>query len=251
MTIQSTMRSKHGACHCTIIDDLVITWKPLSIGDFFRFEDEFKSGRIAPSVIEDEIFRLCVTDREYVKDLDHLPAGTIDIVVQNILTYSGPGTIDEFNTFLDYNRELVQTPIHYLAPLILRAFPSYKLEDIYAMPYELFMLRLAQAEMFLLPMKIITEPILLTDGKPKKKKEKLSTETLRSIIEEQNKPKKVPSPIFDKGKVKVHKDLDSQRVQTEQAVGSQEENLERAKMIAEAANIYKETLSKLDHYKKK
>ena len=47
--------------------------------------------------------------------------------------------------------------------MIATAF-SYKLEDIYAMDYETFLFRLAQAEAKLLTMGVIKEPFVINDG---------------------------------------------------------------------------------------
>jgi hypothetical protein len=250
----STLRSQQGKGYCTsVTGDLTIRWKPLSIEEFFHYDDAFRSGVIAPAVLEDEIFCSCVVDQEYVRDIDWLPAGTVDLVVQNILSFSGPASIDEFNDFLEVNRSLVNTPLHQMAPLILRAFPSYKLEDVYAMPYETFMFRLAQAEAFLLRLGIIQEPLsLVSDKKPKKRQ--LSPEQLKQIWDQQNtKPEKFSKEtgIFQKGKAVRMKNLDNERVTAEQAVGSEEDNDLRAKMISEAANVYKDSLSKLEFYQKK
>lgn len=245
-----SLRSEKGEGYYTIIDDnIVIPWKPLSIGDFFRYED--LAGTVAPSVLQDEIFCKCVTDKELVKDLNFLPAGTVDIVVQNILSCSGPGSIDEFNSFLDQNRQLAQIPIHFLIPLVLRAFPSYKLEEIYAMPYELFMLRLAQAEFLLMRMGVITEPVMLTDAANKPKKKGLSPEDMKRVKEKWESQNKLESPIFEGSKLKVRKGMDDERLRDEQAVGTEEDNQLRAQMVKEAAMIYSKPLAKLKDIKSK
>ncbi len=235
----SSFRNKNGEGYYTVVsDDLVIRWKPLSIEQFFLYDDLIKKNYFSFTVLEDEIFRQCVLDKEVVKDLDYLPAGIVSLVVHNILFYSGPSSIDDFNDLLEANRSVASSPLHQLAPLILRAFPSYKLEDIYTLPYEVFMLRLAQAEQLLIKLGVITEPLSLEKPKPKKQKPNLSPDQLKSIWEKQ----KVPV-----------KNLDEERIAIENASGSfeAEDPAERSRMIQESARIYKENLSKMEFYKKK
>lgn len=240
----SSLRARLGPGHYTILDDLIISWNPLSIADFFIYEEAFRAGWIASSVLEDEIFRKCVSDKEFVRNLDYLPAGTVSTVVQNILLYSGPASIDEFNDLLEHNRNLASTPVHQMAPLIVRAFPSYTLEAVYSMPYEQFIFRLAQAEQFLLKLGIIEDPISLVVPKQQKSKPKISPQELKTFWDERNNPKKVS--ILDK----KHKNLEEERIAVERIVNTEDETALRATMIAEAANIYKDTLSKMDHYQK-
>lgn len=244
----NTLRSEHGDGYYTIIsDDIIIPWKPLSIGEFIKYETLFNEGVVNTSVLEDEVFRKCVTDPNYVRDINFLNAGIIGIVVQNIFSYSGPSSIDDFNNTLNINRQISDIPFHFMAPLVVRAFPSYKLEDVYAMPYEVFMLRLAQAESLLMRFGVIKDHLVLKDNEPPKKKPKLSQEDLRTVKEK-----------WEKGQIPVQKNLDDIRMKDEQASGmhvigdeSELEKIERARMIKEAQAMYKDIIPKLPHYKEK
>lgn len=229
----NTLRSEQGEGYYTVInDDIIIPWKPLSIGDFIKYEILFQEGSVIQSVLEDEIFHKCVTDNNYIKDINFLPAGIISIVVQNIFEYSGPPSTDVFNNYLDINRELASTSFHSMVPIIVRAFPAYKLEEIYEMPYEIFMLRLAQAESLLLRFGVIKDPLYLKDPneQPKKKQSKISTEDMRNIKARWENEKQ---------------NLDVERIGLERAAGTEDESAERARMIKEAALIYKDKLSKV------
>lgn len=232
-----TLRAKYGEGYCTVInEDTIIPWKPLSIGDYYKYDLLRRQDNVNSSILEDEIFTKCVIDKNYIKDLDWLPAGIVNIVVQNILMYSGPGSIDEFNTYLDHNRQLANSYLHNLVPYIIRAFPCYTLEDVYEMPYDICMLRLAQAESFLLKIGVLKEPFYLTDEQaPKPKKSKISAEDMKHIKDQWEGQRK---------------NLDKERIAAEQAMGSEDESGERARMIKEAAAIYKDKIEKLPHYKK-
>lgn len=233
-----SLRSKYGSGYCTVFDDdIIIHWTPLSIGDFIKYELLFKSNSLPIAIIEDEIFKKCVKDKEYIKDINFLPAGLISTVAQNIYDYSGPATIQEFNDFLDYNREQSDIPFHQMVTWIVRAFPSYKLEDIYSLEYETFMLRLAQAESLLMRLGIIKEPIYMQqpEEKPKAKPSKVGPEDMKRIKEHWENERK---------------NFDNERIFAESAAGSQENNDERARMVKEAALVYKDTINKLPAYAK-
>ncbi len=140
-------------------DGLVIPWRPLSIGEYFEYENKFSIGVIAPSVLEDEIFRKCVADKVIAENLDRLKAGTVTTVVANIMKESGPVSALEIEQALEVGRQRANQVIHKLVTLICRAFPGYKPDDLYALPFDVFMLRLAQAEDKLIAQGTLQEPI--------------------------------------------------------------------------------------------
>ena len=271
MLTLSGLRNRYGGNYVTVIsDDLIIPWRPLSIGQFIDYDERIKRNEIAPSVFEDEIFKSCVTNNIITDNMSSLPAGVITTVVQNIFEVSGPIGIDHFNQFLAYNRQLVSSPMHQMVGLIIRAFQAYTPEDIYNMPYEIFMLRLAHAEDILLKTQQINEPIQLLDPEEaeklnKRKGRKLATPPeLRALWEKQNtkrtepvpepkaktadapKTKTADSPIFDKaGKARKVKGLDNERMAIENSVGSAEETALRANMVAQMNQIYAPVIDKL------
>ncbi len=162
----SQYRIDHGDCFLTVLPDgTEIAWAPLSIEQFIEYDNLFLSSRYTREVIEDEIFRKCVKDRFFTLSLDEQKAGTIRTVVENILAHSGPQNPDHYNKTLAQARRIIQDPLHLSVEIISRAFPAYKLEDIYAMDYGTLMLRLAMAEDRLLRLKLIDQPIILEAAK--------------------------------------------------------------------------------------
>ncbi len=158
----SQYRLTHGETHLTVLPDgTEIPWRPLTIGEFMEYDDLMKSGQYSIPVIEDEIFKKCVTDRFYLVNIDKLSAGIVSTVVTNIMAYSGPQTIDDFNEALSTARAVIQGPLHTVVDMVCRAFPAYKPEDVYSMDYSTLMLRTAMAEQRLLLVKFITEPLHL------------------------------------------------------------------------------------------
>lgn len=169
-------RRKYGGVYATILPDgLTVPWHPLSMGDYLKFGQDYQRGIIPNSLIEDEIFRKCVTDKTIVSQMSFLKAGTITTVVSNIWQYSGPVGINEFNTDLEMARDILfnseTKAIHELVQMISMAFP-YKPEEIYAMDYETFMFRLAQSEKKLIDLKIIEQPISMDSPERDKRVQK-------------------------------------------------------------------------------
>ncbi len=267
----NTLRDRYGDTFITILQDIVVTWKPLSIGKYLYYDNLLKQSFINSAILEEEIFKLGVTDQSLILNIDNLPAGIITTVAQNIINNSGPLDLEEFNLSLQQSRLIGSNVIHKLVPLIIRAFPAYKPEDIYEMPYETFLLRLAQAEELLLTLQVITEPVYLIDenSKPEKKK-RMSPQEIREKWEAQQ-PKSKPiteptkpepkgftppeqSPIFVTPKDKKLKDLDKDRIETDRSLTSGdpvEDAVLRAKMIKSAQIIYKDVMDKMEFYKKK
>lgn len=172
-----SIRKKHGAVYVTAFEDgQLVPWHPLSIGDYIKYNRDYNRGLIPSSIIEDEIYRKCVVDPVYLSQMPFLNAGVISVVVMNIWQYSGPVGIQEFNSDLQIARNVMfgdgTRAIQELIQLITMAFP-YKPEEVEAMDYETFMLRLVQSEKKLLELGIIKESIEmkdLTEQKPGKKK---------------------------------------------------------------------------------
>ncbi len=174
MTTIHDLREQHGEVYvCETSDGLVIPWKPLSIGDFFEYERLFSIGTYSSSILEDEIFRKCVTDPALVKGIDRLKAGTVTTVVAAIMQHSGPSGPDETKQVMDISRNRAQQIHHKMVTLICQAFP-YKPDELYNLDFNTFMLRLAQAEdklistgQFKEPLRIGTVEELQEEQKPK------------------------------------------------------------------------------------
>ncbi len=251
------LRSEYGNVSVSLLNDRVIPWRLLSLGEFQYYESCLKQEKIIPEILEDEVFKKCVLDKWLVENTGYLPAGLITTVTQNIMNASGPQGLDEFNNALEEQREIANEPIHNLVGLIVAAFPAYKLEDVYAMPYDTFLLRLAQAEPVLLRMQIISEPIKLMTPEEIEKRSKKNKRRppgpapdLRAAWEKQTSKRTEPvpsppptqpvakpipprdikphpvkpgeSPIFDTatGKPKKVKGLELERLQIENNTGN-------------------------------
>ena len=188
MTIHD-LREQHGEVYvCETPDGLVIPWKPLSIGDFFEYERLFSMGMYSSSILEDEIFRKCVTDPVLVKGIDRLKAGTVTTVVAAIMQHSGPSGPDETKQVMDISRNRAQQIQHKMVTLICQAFP-YKPDELYHLDFNTFMLRLAQAEDKLISTGQFKEPLRIG--------------SVEELQEEQQKPKpRRPADRADLNKLK-------------------------------------------------
>lgn len=153
-----------GGLYLTQLEDgTEVSWKPLSIGEFIEYDKLIKSSRYPFSYIENEIFVRCVQERDLVKNIDSLPAGLVSAVVAGILLYSGPQSIDELTLALNIGRNIAAEVLHMLATYICQAFPAYKLEDVYALDYTTFMLRVAQSENKMIRTGVVSEPLTFID----------------------------------------------------------------------------------------
>jgi hypothetical protein len=185
---------------------LVVPWKPLRLQDYILYTREISQSPTNLAFLEDEVFCKSVVEQTFVRQIDFLSAGIVSTVVQNIIQHSGPNGIDAFNQDLENQRmEILEGPsavLHDLVSLITNAFP-YKPEEIYAMDYETFLLRVVQAEKKLLTAGIIKEPVHLISKDDPKKKRRVRTEIdaqqVKEAFDQQFKKKPpVPQPVVDK-----------------------------------------------------
>lgn len=193
----SDLRQIYGSVFLTEVSDgQNIPWKPLSIGEFQKYEIllQDKDPGIK-AVVEDEIFRSCVLDQVVVSNLDKQKAGTITTVVAAIMSISGPSTPEEFNNFLNYNRQIASLVINEAVISICWAFPGYTPEDVLSLDYSTFMLRLAMAEKKLMSSGIYTKPFELINTQQEQlapKKPKYDPAALAQAFKEQSKPEQKP-----------------------------------------------------------
>lgn len=156
-------RKKYGGVYYSHFPNgLLIPWKLLSVEDWIRYNRDYNRGVIPDCNLEDEIFRKCVLDDSIVRQMDYLPAGIVGIVTTNIWRLSGPINNERLNADMHSARVIVSSErtsvFHDFMKYITMAFP-YTPEQVYAMDYETFMIRFAQAERKLLALGVITEPI--------------------------------------------------------------------------------------------
>ncbi len=198
------LRETHGSVYVTETPDgLIVPWKPLSLGDYLEYDYQIKAGLIDRSVLENEIFRKCVTDPILIRNIDKQKAGTITVVATSIMANSGIDDVATFNRLFDQSRALARQPVHQLVGLICRAFPGYTPDDIYEMDFQKMVFRLAQAEDKLLTLGMLTEPIdIFVEGEEEespqpvqkkppapKKDYKIDTKKMKESYDKQQGPK--------------------------------------------------------------
>lgn len=195
------IRKLYGNTFVTAFDDgFLVPWRPLTMGDYITYSQDRERGLIPSPCLEDEIFVKCVQDQSILRQKDFLKAGIVSTVVINIWQFSGPTSIDSFNNDLETARQILNfsetKAIHQLVQIITMAFP-YKPEEVYDMPYDLFMLRLAQSESKLLQLGLfLKEPIYLAPEKPEVPEKKAAPRPkvdAKKLWDEQQQPQQKPN----------------------------------------------------------
>ena len=159
------VRHQYGDTYLTVFNDgFSVPWKPLSIGEYIHYDHQIARMVVPSACLEDEVFCKCVQDQDILESMDKLSAGIVTTVVHNIWEYSGPNTPQDLQKDFESARSTLKegraAVIHQCAYMIATGF-NYTLEQVYAMEYDTFLLRLAQAEAKMLTMKIITDPLQL------------------------------------------------------------------------------------------
>jgi hypothetical protein len=276
----STLRDRFGSVYVTAFPDgPTIPWKPLSLGDYIKFNADAARGLIPQAQIENEIFRSCVLDQVFIQQLPFLKAGIVTTVVSCIWQHSGPTSISSFNADMEMARQIIAADgtkaLHQVVQLITMAFP-YKPEEVYEMPYETLLLRAAQAETKLLETGMISQPIMMQDpavapqSRPKRRVD------AREMWEQQQAMRGEPtqqsmsrdkwwdiSPMLE-AQEGQRKNIDFQHERDEaddivldnhertapalmrKYLADSKTSADRAKMIEEAQEIYKDALDALD-----
>ena len=156
------LREKYGeGAYATVIDEhIIIPWKPLCITDFITYQNP----SIYPAAaIEDEIFRKCVLDQSWIRQIDFLPAGIVSTVAANILSVSGPDNPETIQDKLIEKRNKVNGThqiIYDFIKLITIAFP-YKPEELFTFDFDKLIEILVLAENKLLTIGFLQEPIAI------------------------------------------------------------------------------------------
>lgn len=162
-----------------------IPWRPLSMGEFIEYQDSLRAGVHPVAYLENEIFKKCVLDKAIIQGFKQLKAGIISTVVANIISESGPTTVDELNQVLNFNRNAAGKVLNDLVIFVCQAFPAYKPEDVYAMDYPTLMLRVAMSERKMLQTGFITEPLHFENPEIKQQQQ-VQTEEERIKRREEN-----------------------------------------------------------------
>jgi len=163
----SVLREKHGSVYVTELPDgRLIPWKPLTIGQYLEYDQLSKRGIYPNGYIENEIFRKCVLDGYLLSIIDQLKAGIVSTIVGQIMLASSPATTGHLQSLFEVKRLETSGIIHQIVTIILRAFPAYTPEQVYAMDYERLIERLALAEKKLLETGLLNSPLVLQTDEP-------------------------------------------------------------------------------------
>jgi hypothetical protein len=164
------LRRRHGDPFVTrFLDGTEVPWKPLSLQEFIEYDRLFSFEVYPPSQLEDEVFSKCCLDVSLVENIDELEAGIVTTTVMQIMEASGPTAGTEQ---ISYDLNIARNQAHDFfsqgVVLICQVFPGYTPEDVYALDYRTYLTRLAQAELRLLELGIMTQPLelLTVDGAP-------------------------------------------------------------------------------------
>lgn len=188
-----SLRKLYGGFFAIEFDNgIVVPWRVLTLSEYLRYSEEYYRNLYPPSVLEDEIFRLCVKDKTILDQMDFLPAGIISSVVTSIWQYSCPQSVEQLSQDLDSARSLIMDErfksLHDMVQLVFTAFPSYKLEELYDMEYGLLMKRFALAEKKLLEGGFLVEPVVFkvtkTEEEPNKRSAVIEEAHKRWLIQE-------------------------------------------------------------------
>lgn len=167
------IRLRYGSVYCTIGNhDVVVPWKPLSIGRWLQVKKDLDRQLVVSEIIENEVFKECVVDPYLVSNIDSLDAGLVEAVSVAIFLASGPKSLQDVNEQLEMKRMELSGVLHTLIDMINKAFPAIPMSDIYDMDYQTLMMRSAQAEKMLIHKGILAEPIFFSDVKLGQKEEK-------------------------------------------------------------------------------
>jgi hypothetical protein len=258
--IPSDLREQYGSVYITELPDgQLIPWHLLPLQEYINYKKDFDRGLATVPTLENEIFCKCVTDKFVVQNIDKQKAGTISSVVKEIMEQSGPVNPEAFNAHLSSARhELTVNVFNEMAILICAAFPAYKLEDVYALTYDKFILRLAQAEYHLIRTGYIKEPLqLLQPGEEvKEQKARFESSELKTIFEkqelEQQILQKIPkskqrlkddiTPKFEQKSKNGRVIISKEELRAPMASGADIEDLpwKEQQMMEDAAWIYKD-----------
>lgn len=188
MKTPADLRERYGEIFVLELPDgQQVPFKLLSLKDYFSYSKAIEADLIPKSILENEIFEKCVLDNVLINSIHNQKAGTPTVVADTILQYSVPRSIEEFQYFLNYNRNIVSNVLYQVINIICLGFSSYTPDDILNKDiYEILFL-LALAERKLLETGALSEPLDFSGGErqPKQKKPKVDISKLREEYEKQ------------------------------------------------------------------
>lgn len=244
------LRERHNSVFASVLSEHeTIPWRPLTIGEFLDIQTRFSHGAYPHAALEDEVFKRCVLSPILVENIGKLPAGTVSAVAQAILAHSGPVALQDIENRLEFCRHEASAVVHDMMALITQAFPAYTPEQVYALEYDTFMLRLAQAERKLMQIGVLQKPISFTDQQGQQKPpriEKLPPPEELERAWRQQQTEKQPSRIRSRSDQLIITDSDRQE---QLAARSGHEAMDAVLLEKQAMddvpNVYKEYLEQM------
>jgi hypothetical protein len=246
------LRERYGEVYVLILPSgQHIPCRPLSVGDYLKYDNLFREGRIPSAYLENEIFRKCVLDNSYIIRIYDLNAGIVSTVATLIMQISAPATLEGLDQHLAKARHEANATLHDLVSYVCQAFPAYKPEDLYDMPFDIFMFRVGMAERKLLNSGMVKEPLSVIDyskEQPNKRQQKPKS-PVASRLNSGSKPEKNVAKEWKQthqGQQTVIKTADMVEHQAAYAGHEKEDRiLNENNMLAETAKLYPEYLAQV------
>jgi hypothetical protein len=248
-----SLRERYGSVFVTETPDgLTVPFKLLSLKDYLEYSFLLEQSLAKTPIVEDEIFRKCVTDSVLVKNIDKQKAGTIAYVAGVVLRHSAPESLIELNQLVGHYRNLTGNVLYQVVCIITIAFPSYTPDCLLEMSADRILFLLALAERKLLEMGHLKEPLLFEAPRAKKErvKPKIDVGKLKEEFDQHkknigpaNRIKEVEvvaqSPDTGPREVVISGDEMMHALDTDPTTDSPEERI----MLQEAKELYRDYLT--------
>ena len=155
--------------YSSLDEEVVVTYRLLTWKEYTSYVELLESDALPRSIVEEQIFSSCVLDKAYAANIDSLLAGDILTLVNLVLVQSGPQTEADVADKLEEKRSKLYSLNSQIISLICMAFPGFKPEEIFAMPWDKVAEILALAESALIKSGRLEEPIQIGATATKKK----------------------------------------------------------------------------------
>lgn len=139
---------KHRIIYVTRFEWGGFIWRPLGHDEAVLYSGLFQTVPRAKAELEDEIFKDCVIDHPLPnEDFDNWQAGIVTTIAQTILFFSTVKNPKELLQRLQAARNDLQEDLfQQLYMQVMMTFPVYTMEQLKAMPVELFLEKVAMVE---------------------------------------------------------------------------------------------------------
>jgi len=148
---------KHRILYISQFEWGAFIWRPLTWDEASLYARLFDMAPKAKADLEEEIFNLCIIEHPMPEeDFWEWQAGVVTTVANQIIYFSRPQGPEDFLERLEAVKTMAQqNAFNAMYAYIIKAFPSYKIEDLQVLPLEALLERIAIAEL------VIGEPLPL------------------------------------------------------------------------------------------